>query len=1026
MELLSTSRTPSPEAPFWRVQLEKIRRVIRRKKESNRDNSPGPPLPIIFTAGKMSHPHTKVGEHEQPSKYILLQVSQSGSILPIDDDNPYILGYLICECLPSDQYRQVEKSIVFIPTSVSPGIPDPGSKAHFVQSLICLPDLSFVQSQSNKSWPLFYRLPLEMQQLQKVKELNKEQILASVHRHLSDLAENIDNDEVDTVYQALFDTLVEYNKPVPMTSPHSSSSSFSSLPPTPLSESSPPAWRGRQERRPAKTGLDGGLGAVRRRQTTPPPPPHTSASWKFNAPHGVAIYKFPSLDAWHSICGDKLGRVQKKKIKEALNSENIKKPSFGVLIYPNREGTQLDFFLLTVTAFDALEDQSVKGKTQLSCTYKNITYSLVHKNKIVESLSHRSDNIFQNPVKFLSLDRDVSFDWFQTIVAAIAQGTLIVTCTMCKFECLQTSQLDQHMAASHPYGIRHRRKGGHSMKFSSGSSSSSSDEESQPLRSSHKERGSYKDRTTGSILANNIAVYTPKILEEVDCPQSYIRFWRMRAVERRPTNDGKHQSRWVAPHYPLTLLSMETHVNFPGLLETEFVNYAKAYQSYLTQVNWASVEGNSFASLEVFNDAAQLTILGKGRILDDLKKQAPSLENKSLTSLTEATVNSFFSQSRFYALSSSIPHDSWSDFFLTNAALGPEILSRVRETLAGFPTYKAILKNFSSFIERILITLLPVQESYADTESRMLEAHRSQLLGPNANIDYTRTKLMADSRELVSKSPYFKQVQTTISDQEKRFLIEGCKTNLLFKVISNTVFEAKLHKLLIASDKFSQLDEIPYNVLLDHIQSLITADKKSEVAYVNATKEKASSRFSKQVPSTTSPVKKGSPSPPSSPRAPRSSSRRRQNSGRLSPTTSPSRRSSSSKNVQDRCDICKQMRYPDYFCAAGHHCRISHHQKPVKNPIDFHKKVEAREPNLFVTFEKCPICRGGPPTSSNWIQSGNSSSSVQIPRDFFNQPFTLHPQTVADLAQQLSRMPPPIVNPNQGPHSQRHWPQAPR
>ena len=979
--------------------MDKIKNIILRKK-SGRDNSPGPPTPVIFSAGKISHPHISIAPHEMPSKYILLHVSHAGSILPIDIDSPYILGYLICECSAVDQYTQAEKNIVFVPSSFSPDIPDPGPQGHFIQSSICLPDLNFVQSMTNKSWPLFYRLPLEMQQQASVKEMDTDMILSNVIRQLTALSDNIDNEEVDTVYQALFDTLVEPPRGRPIS--RSSSSPSYSLPPAP-GELIPSTTLSQRPENILETGLSrggphqqgGATGAVPRTfPSLPPPPHHNHSAWGTKEPLGIVIYKFPSLDLWHSICGENLEKTQKESIKNAL--KGLKKPTFGVLILPNQERTSVDFFLMTMTIFEKLSTQST---THPVCKFQGITYTLMDNDSIMKC--------FGGLVKFLSLAQEQALTWFKAVVEAIQKNTLIFKCSLCDFECVQSSHLRQHVHSRHNnQSATHTNKGNGFMGFSS------DDEEDNVTYHPHSP-AKMTHRDPGSILTNSVPTFTPKILEEVDCPKSYIRFWKMRANERRMTREGLPQSRWVAPRYPLSLLAMETHVNFSGLLEAEFISYAKAYQSYITQVNWASVEGNGAVQLEIFNDAAQLTILGKGRILDDLRKQAPSLENKNLSSLTEASVQSFFSQSRFYALSSSIPHDSWSDFFLTNAALGAEILSRVKETLAGFPTYKAILKNFSCFIERILITLLPAQESYADTENRMLEAHRSHLLGPSANVDYTRTRLMADSRELVSKSPYFKQVQGSISEAEKRFLIEGCKTNLLFKVISNTIFEAKLHKLLIASDKFSQLDEIPYNVLLDHIQSLITADKKSEVAYVNATKGRATSsqssgRFSKH--SSRSPARR---SPPPSPRSPRGRS-----SGRSSPATSPHRRSNPKKNLQDRCDICKQMRFPDYFCVGGNHCRMPHHQQPVKNPIDFKRRVEAREPNLFVTFDKCPLCKGQSPTTSKWVQP-TSSSVVTIPKDFFNQPFTLHPQSIADLAQQLSRMPPPAGS---YPHSsfQRH------
>ena len=66
-------------------------------------------------------------------------------------------------------------------------------------------------------------------------------------------------------------------------------------------------------------------------------------------------------------------------------------------------------------------------------------------------------------------------------------------------------------------------------------------------------------------------------------------------------------------------------------------------------------------------------------------------------------------------------------------------------------------------------------------------------------------------------------------------MVENEKTNLLHKILANTTYEAEIHKLLIGSDRYKDVTEIPNNELLDNLQSLMVAEEKAAKALVNAT-----------------------------------------------------------------------------------------------------------------------------------------------------------------------------------------------
>ena len=118
---------------------------------------------------------------------------------------------------------------------------------------------------------------------------------------------------------------------------------------------------------------------------------------------------------------------------------------------------------------------------------------------------------------------------------------------------------------------------------------------------------------------------------------------------------------------------------------------------------------------------------------------------------------------------------------------------------------------------------------------RLGKKHKQYLSGPNLCIDYTRTYVQSDAQDLTTKSPYYKQVHKDITDEQHRIMVENEKTNLLHKILAHTRYDAEIHKLLIGSDKYQKITDIPNNELLDNLQSLMVADRKAAQALVNAT-----------------------------------------------------------------------------------------------------------------------------------------------------------------------------------------------
>ena len=123
--------------------------------------------------------------------------------------------------------------------------------------------------------------------------------------------------------------------------------------------------------------------------------------------------------------------------------------------------------------------------------------------------------------------------------------------------------------------------------------------------------------------------------------------------------------KFVAPRYPVKMKEVAAHVNLPNLLSDEFEAYAKVYQAIVVEKQYSSVDtARSFVALSIQNDADVLAVLGKDKILDTIRKNAPVLREQKLDKLTEAELQSFFFQARTYLLNSQAPYWSFPEYFL--------------------------------------------------------------------------------------------------------------------------------------------------------------------------------------------------------------------------------------------------------------------------------------------------------------------------------------------------------------------------
>ena len=318
--------------------------------------------------------------------------------------------------------------------------------------------------------------------------------------------------------------------------------------------------------------------------------------------------------------------------------------------------------------------------------------------------------------------------------------------------------------------------------------------------------------------------YKPPILEESTCPPTYHTFWNLKAKTRKLPHKLPI-TKYVAPRFPREMLQCAEQVDFPDLLSREFVAFAQAYDTIVKQKDFVSIDTITQCQIGITNSKQDLLQTGRCRILKDLERKAPKPPSQSLQRLTEDSLRRYMQEARIFILSHAIPWDEFSTWVLP--LLGAEISTKVTNVLHGYSAEnRHLIRNFSCFIERIILGLLPLQESFYDAELRFLEMHKRHLNGNNPSIEYTKTHIHSHAQELTAKSPHYKQMSDTITDEQRKEMIEMHKTDLLNKIVAHTSYDAKIHELLITSAKYTDISEVPYSELLDNLQHLMRTEAK--------------------------------------------------------------------------------------------------------------------------------------------------------------------------------------------------------
>ena len=880
---------PTPErgrqrrrSQTFRKPFKAFKQILTRKtnlnRSASRDRSTSVPR---FTAGTISHAHSIPDPNTVPL-YLPINVDPSGSIIAPEQTTK--IGLVICNCGDQHHASNQHKQILFSTKQV-----ELAEDEHYISSTFVVPDVSDQYQRLHKSFPLLFRIDLAFT-VQFGEPLGEQitfvSLKSAIHTHLLEIETYFQTEDVPHIYEKLFDVFPQDDS--------------SSVPPPPSVHGSeslpPPSVHGSEPRSDRSTG--------------PRPPP------KVNDYTGILFV----ADQSASLCD--IPRAKKVKVVEKCLKSWSKEGFKALFVVRNLSSKQMEFFPFK--------------ETPLVDPFSHCVFS---PEKMFAAILNASEvGAIGSPQISLQLTRRL-IRWYRTIYQGVVDENLFSKSPSSAFSASSASDSDDNKSVK-------------SVKSSKSVDDNKSVKSSKSVDDNKSQAsGTFKPQvvppvpmTPAAPVVSSLAVdvYIPPVLNQKDCPELFKVFWSLRAFPRPSLFEkGKpvaEEERPVAPRYPVRMLEVATHVNLPNLLADEFEAYAKAYQAIVIERRYSTVESSrgSIVHLNIQNDAAVLARLGKDKILETLKKNGPILREQKLESLTEAELQSFFFQARTYLLDNQAPYWSFPDYFLNARTLGPNIFNKITELLWGYPTYKTTLKQFSSFIETSIRQILPIQESFTDSEERIIASHRSLLLGPVPSVDHTKISLQADAQELLIKSPYYKQNKSKITEDLKRQLIDMHKSNLIIKIISNTHFETDLIQLLIANEKYKSLDVVPFPVLITNLENLILVGQKAESIEVNSAKKgrlprpKSRSRTPTTTKKATSPKSK-------SPRPPRP-------------------RSKTPSGGQEACDICLLYEFDPRWCRQQNHCRVSGHQPSTNRSETRERQIRSGDFSCFVLRHACAKC----------------------------------------------------------------------
>ena len=340
---------------------------------------------------------------------------------------------------------------------------------------------------------------------------------------------------------------------------------------------------------------------------------------------------------------------------------------------------------------------------------------------------------------------------------------------------------------------------------------------------------------------------TPSIILEEGCPDKYHVFWNLRATDKKKC--------FVAPHFTRSIEPAEVTLGFPNIAQKEFLCWAKAYTDLSARHSVGRIE-NTKLKLGVRNTLQYLQEKGRRQIIEVIRLNAPVLPQQRLTELTTQGVTQFFSELRCYTLQSAIEWSSFFTFTFTSRTVGDEVYNKVLTSLAAHPSLKSFSMQLSSYIEFLVLRLVPTQEQFCLKFEDYLHTHVARLSSAYPSAEFLKINLDVHSQELSFIHPYcgaqkFLTDGVGVSSDKQKLISEVISYDLLHQILHKTSYASKLSMIYIGRDSFQNITEVPKSQIIHDLSQMITTEQEQQrairhVSAVEAQEEEGKDSFTDQ------------------------------------------------------------------------------------------------------------------------------------------------------------------------------------
>ena len=413
---------------------------------------------------------------------------------------------------------------------------------------------------------------------------------------------------------------------------------------------------------------------------------------------------------------------------------------------------------------------------------------------------------------------------------------------------------------------------------------------------------------------NESQYMTPEIILDPTCPDIFLTYWHLSA---RGYDKRRH---FASPHFTESVRQAEVDLAFDNIPEREFLAWARAYSELSTRSALGRIQ-TAKLKIGVRNTLEALQARGRREVITTIRMNAPVLTPQRISELNSQAVTQYFHELRVYVLQSAVQWDSFYAFTINQRTIGEAIFSQLNISLGAHPTLKDFSTRVSTYIESLVLRLVPAQESYWLRHDDIVHQHISQLTSTIPTAEFLKINLDAHAAQLAFLHPFVKKIKnspTGGTQDQIRTMNESISLGLLHKILQSTPYATQLSMIYIGQTTFKTLTDVPKATLIQDLDQIILTEREKQITSAATVRTRAPQKESKQ----------------------------------------PKLR-----NLQ-KCDICTQFKLS--CLASENHCRIRNHQPKsprmaeyVKaNTVKFHLRQNCKKCHQEKT-PKSPAQRNG-------------------------------------------------------------------